>query len=88
MVVTAAVNPVPTIPGPRPRPSKLPAPTDRRWLIKTAISQRPWSFLSAALMSVVFVCNGLTPVILGRAVDAAVAHCGIDDERLHDLGWG
>lgn len=73
MVVTAAVNPVPTIPGPRPRPSKLPAPTDRRWLIKTAISQRPWSFLSAALMSVVFVCNGLTPVILGRAVDAAVA---------------
>lgn len=49
--------------------SKLPDPADRRWLIKTALSQRPWTIYSAILMSLVFVCNATTPILIGRAID-------------------
>lgn len=49
--------------------SKLPAPGDRRWLIKTAMSQRPWTIWSAVFISIVFLCNATTPVLIGRAID-------------------
>lgn len=49
--------------------SKLPDPGDRRWLLKTAMSQRPWTIWAAVFMSIVFVCNATTPVLIGRAID-------------------
>lgn len=49
--------------------SKLPQPDDPRWLIKTVLSQRPWTIIAAILMAVVFVCNATTPVLIGRAID-------------------
>lgn len=57
----------------RPRPSKLPEPGARCWLFKTALAQRPASLVATALISVVFLCNGLTPLVLGQALDQAVA---------------
>ncbi|WKD59335.1 ABC transporter transmembrane domain-containing protein [Corynebacterium caspium] len=60
------------VPGPKVRPSRLPDPRDQRWLIKTALSQRPWSLVATALLSTVFICNGITPVILGKAIDEAI----------------
>lgn len=51
----------------------LPAPDDPRWLIKTVFSRRSWTIPAAILMSVSFVCNGMTPVIVGHAVDGAIA---------------
>src|SRR5699024_2974069 len=50
--------------------------------LKVALSQRPWSFVASAGMAVSFLCNGLTPVIVGRAVDDAVATSSLDR-----LGW-
>ncbi|AIG64173.1 ABC transporter ATPase [Corynebacterium atypicum] len=63
----------PKLPGPRFRPSKLPQAGERFWLLKTAFAQRPWSVYAAVGLSIVFVCNGLTPVIVGRAIDDAIA---------------
>lgn len=51
----------------------FPAPDDRRWLIKAALSQRPWSLFATFFMSVVFICNAVTPVVLGAAIDQAIA---------------
>ena len=38
-----------------------------------ALSQRPWSFVASIAMAAAFVCNGLTPVVVGQAVDEAIA---------------
>ena len=38
-----------------------------------ALSQRPWSFVASIAMAASFVCNGLTPVVVGKAVDEAIA---------------
>ncbi|QAY61871.1 ABC transporter ATP-binding protein [Microbacterium protaetiae] len=51
----------------------MPAPDARAWTLKVALSQRPWSFVASIGMAASFVCNGLTPVIVGKAVDEAVA---------------
>ncbi|WP_298036978.1 ABC transporter transmembrane domain-containing protein [uncultured Microbacterium sp.] len=61
------------IPGPRARRSRLPALDARAWTLKVALSQRPWSFIASIGMAAAFVCNGLTPVIVGNAVDDAIA---------------
>ena len=61
------------LPGPRVRSSRLPALDARAWTLKVALSQRPWSLVASLGMAVSFVCNGLTPVIVGRAVDQAIA---------------
>lgn len=45
----------------------------RAWTLKVALSQRPWSFVASIAMAISFVCNGLTPVVVGRAVDEAIA---------------
>ena len=70
------------LPGPGGRRSRMPAVDDRWWTLKVALSQRPWSFVASAGMAVSFLCNGLTPVIVGRAVDDAVATSSLDR-----LGW-
>lgn len=61
------------LPGPGGRPSKLPAANARAWTLKVALSQRPWSFVASIAMAAAFVCNGLTPVVVGQAVDEAIA---------------
>src|SRR5699024_12601564 len=61
------------LPGPGGRRSRMPAVDDRSWTLKVALSQRPWSFVAAAGRAVSFLCNGLTPVSVGRAVDDAIA---------------
>lgn len=69
------------LPGPGGRPSKLPALDARAWTLKVALSQRPWSFVASIAMAASFLCNGLTPVVVGRAVDQAIA-----TSSLHQLG--
>lgn len=61
------------LPGPRAQKSKMPALDARAWTLKVALSQRPWSFVASAGMAASFVCNGLTPVVVGKAVDEAIA---------------
>lgn len=61
------------LPGPGGRKSKIPPVDARSWTLKVALSQRPWSFIASGAMAVSFVCNGLTPVVVGRAVDEAIA---------------
>ena len=55
------------------RPSHLPAPDDPRWLLKVAFSQRPRQFLASGGMLLGFICNATTSVVVGRAIDDAVA---------------
>jgi putative ABC transport system ATP-binding protein len=61
------------LPGPGGQRSKLPALDARRWTLGVALSQRPWSFVASIAMAAAFVCNGLTPVVVGQAVDEAIA---------------
>lgn len=61
------------LPGPGGRKSLIPPVDAPKWTLKVALSQRPWSFLASAGMAVAFVCNGVTPVVVGRAVDDAIA---------------
>ncbi|GAA3708781.1 ABC transporter ATP-binding protein [Microlunatus aurantiacus] len=51
----------------------MPAVDARAWTLKVALSQRPWSFVASIAMAGAFVCNGLTPVVVGHAVDEAIA---------------
>lgn len=55
------------------RVSRLPEPTDPHWLFKVAFSQRPRQFLASGGMLLGFICNATTSVIVGRAIDEAVA---------------
>lgn len=57
----------------RVRSSRLPAPDDPRWLLKVAFSQRPRQFLASGGMLLGFICNATTSVVVGRAIDDAVA---------------
>ncbi len=52
---------------------RLPALDAKRWTLGVALSQRPWSFVASIAMAAAFVCNGLTPVVVGQAVDEAIA---------------
>ena len=61
------------LPGPGGRKSTMPAPDAKAWTLKVALSQRPWSFVASIAMAASFVCNGLTPVVVGHAVDEAIA---------------
>ena len=61
------------LPGPGGQRSKLPALDAKRWTLGVALSQRPWSFVASIAMAAAFVCNGLTPVVVGQAVDEAIA---------------
>lgn len=51
----------------------MPAVDAKAWTLKVALSQRPWSFVASLAMAASFVCNGLTPVVVGKAVDEAIA---------------
>lgn len=61
------------LPGPGAQPSRMPPLDARMWTLKVALSQRPWSYIASVGMAITFVCNGLTPVVVGRAVDEAIA---------------
>ena len=61
------------LPGPGGRQSKMPALDAKAWTLKVALSQRPWSFVASFAMAASFLCNGLTPVVVGKAVDEAIA---------------
>ena len=61
------------LPGPGAKPSTIPALDAKMWTLKVALSQRPWSFIASAGMAASFICNGLTPVVVGKAVDDAIA---------------
>jgi putative ABC transport system ATP-binding protein len=54
-------------------PSKLPDPADRRWLLKLAFAQRPVQLIASTGMLVGFLCNATTSIVVGRAIDDAVA---------------
>lgn len=54
-------------------PSKLPDPHDRRWLAKIAFAQRPMQFVAMVGMLLGFICNATTSIVVGRAIDDAVA---------------
>lgn len=71
-----------TLPGPGAQPSKMPSLEAKGWTLKVALSQRPWSYIASVGMAVSFVCNGLTPVLVGRAVDDAIA-----TQNLQRLGF-
>ncbi|MCS5479414.1 ABC transporter ATP-binding protein/permease [Corynebacterium sp. YIM 101645] len=53
--------------------SRIPAADDPRWLLRTVFSRWRHTGAAAVLMSVAFLCNGLTPLIIGRAIDEAIA---------------
>ncbi|WIM68796.1 ABC transporter ATP-binding protein [Corynebacterium breve] len=53
--------------------STLPTHDDPRWLIKTVTSQWQRSVPAAILMALTFVTNGIAPVIVGQAIDDAIA---------------
>jgi putative ABC transport system ATP-binding protein len=76
--VAASVADYAALPGPGGRRSKMPALDARAWTLKVALSQRPWSFVASIAMAASFVCNGLTPVVVGHAVDEAIATSALD----------
>lgn len=49
--------------------SRLPAAEDLRWLLKTVLSRWRWTVPAGVFMAVSFITNGLSPVIIGRAID-------------------
>lgn len=53
--------------------TNLPDPHDDKWLIKTVLSRKHQTIPSGLLMALMFVCNGLSPVIVGKAIDEAIA---------------
>lgn len=57
----------------RSYPSKLPDPTARRWLLKLAFAQRPVQLIASFGMMLGFICNATTSIVVGRAIDDAVA---------------
>ena len=62
---------------------RLPAADDPRWLPKTVLSRWRWTVPAGLFMAVSFLSNGLSPVIIGRAIDGAIAE--VDLTRL--LQW-
>lgn len=66
------------LPGPGGRKSLIPPVDARWWTLRVALSQRPWSFVASAGMAIAFLCNGLTPLVVGRAVDEAIATSSLD----------
>ncbi|AKK11046.1 ABC transporter transmembrane domain-containing protein [Corynebacterium uterequi] len=62
----------------------LPEPTDSRWLLKTVLSRPRLTVPAAACIAIGFVCNGLIPVLVGRAIDRGIA---TGDARVV-LGYG
>ncbi|MDO5511562.1 ABC transporter ATP-binding protein [Corynebacterium sp.] len=49
--------------------ARLPAADDPRWLPKTVLSRWRWTVPAGIFMAISFLSNGLSPVIIGRAID-------------------
>ena len=52
---------------------RLPAPHDPHWLLKVALAPRPWNLVAGLCIMVGFICNASVPIVVGRAIDSAVA---------------
>lgn len=57
----------------RSYPSKLPDPSAPRWLLKLAFAQRPVQLVASFGMLLAFIGNATTSIVVGRAIDDAVA---------------
>lgn len=57
----------------RDDPSKIPSSDDPKWLLKVSFSQRPWTHIAAIGVLISFLCNATVPIVVGRAIDDAVA---------------
>lgn len=57
----------------RDDPSKIPSSDDPKWLLKVSLSQRPWTHIAAIGVLLNFLCNATVPIVVGRAIDDAVA---------------
>lgn len=75
--MTESVVDYAALPGPGGRRSRMPALDAKAWTLRVALSQRPWSFVASIGMAASFVCNGLTPVVVGGAVDEAIARLSL-----------
>ncbi|WP_295643898.1 ABC transporter ATP-binding protein [uncultured Corynebacterium sp.] len=53
--------------------SRLPEPHDSHWLLKVALAPRPWNLIAGLCIMVAFILNASVPIVVGRAVDEAVA---------------
>ncbi|MEY8209331.1 ABC transporter transmembrane domain-containing protein [Corynebacterium sp. MNWGS58] len=65
------VTPAAQLPGNEEPP--IPAPSERFWLLKTIFLYHRLTIPAAVATVIMFLCTGLTPVIVGRAIDDAVA---------------
>lgn len=65
------VTPAEKLPG-NSTPS-LPRSDDRLWLLKTIFLHPRLTIPAAAMTVIMFLCTGLTPVIVGHAIDDAIA---------------
>lgn len=65
------VTPAERLPG-NSTPS-LPGSNDRLWLLKTIFLHPRLTIPAAAMTVIMFLCTGLTPVIVGYAIDDAIA---------------
>lgn len=59
----------------------IPPPGEKRWLLKTVLLRKDLTIPSAILMSLGFVCTGLSPVIIGKAIDSAIAQASGADPQ-------
>ena len=75
------VTPAEKLPG-NSTPS-LPGSNDRLWLLKTIFLHPRLTIPAAAMTVIMFLCTGLTPVIVGYAIDDAIA----DGEFAELLRW-
>lgn len=60
-------------------PGSLPDPDDPRWLIKTLNSRWRYSVPAALGITLMMVTNASAPVIVGRAIDSAIATQSVAD---------
>lgn len=68
--------------GPGGLPSKIPNWDSPRWLIGTVLGQRPWSLVATFSVAIGFITGGISPVLIGHAIDDAVA-----PSDFHALLW-
>lgn len=53
--------------------NRLPEPHDPHWLAKVAFAPRPWNIIAGLCIMVGFILNASVPIVVGRAIDQAVA---------------
>lgn len=59
---------------------RLPAANDPHWLPRTVLSRWQWTVPAGICVAIGFLSNGLSPLIIGKAIDEAIAE--LDAQRL------